>query len=186
MKIEETSLQGVLIIEPDIFQDSRGFFMETYQKDRYEKIGIEAVFVQSNLSNSSRGTLRGLHYQLYPGEQSKLVQVIKGEVFDVAVDIRKGSPTFGNWVSVLLSEENKRQIFIPRGFAHGFCVKSETAIFQYKCDNYYAPEHERGILWSDIDLNIDWPIQDPMLSDKDSEYLCLKDTTDENLPNLQD
>ncbi len=186
MKTKETSLQGVLIIEPDVYKDSRGFFLETYQKERYREAGIEVEFVQSNLSSSLRGSLRGLHYQLSPHDQSKLVQVIKGEVFDVAVDIRRGSPTFGSWVSVLLSEENKRQLFIPKGFAHGFCVKSETAIFQYQCDTYYSPESERGILWSDSDLNIDWPVKDPILSDKDTKYLRLRDTAFEDLPNFKD
>ena len=166
MKVTPTDINDVLIIEPDVFEDPRGFFMETYHEKRYKTFGIDATFVQDNLSFSVKGTLRGLHYQ-YPNAQAKLVQVLMGEVFDVAVDIRKGSPTFGKWVGARLSAENKRQLFIPKGFAHGYCVVSNTAIFSYKCSRYYAPKDERGILWKDPELNIDWPVKTPLISDKD-------------------
>ena len=182
MRVTETALEGVKIIEPRIFRDDRGMFFESYQSRRYrEKAGIDRDFVQDNVSFSTRGTLRGLHYQL-PHMQAKLVQVLKGEVFDVAVDIRRGSPTFGKWVGVLLSHENCRQFFIPEGFAHGFCVTSETALFMYKCSDYYSPQSEGGILWSDPELAISWPVTEPLLSKKDSEYFCLKDIPSERLP----
>jgi dTDP-4-dehydrorhamnose 3,5-epimerase len=181
MKIIETKLPGVLIIEPDVFGDSRGFFMETYHKERYRTIGINAEFVQDNTSFSTKGTLRGLHFQ-YPHSQAKLVQVFMGEVFDVAVDIRKGSPAFGQWFGVTLSSDNKQQLFIPVGFAHGFCVLSETALFSYKCTEFYSPADERGILWSDPDIGIEWPVKDPLLSDKDEKYPRFKDLNSENLP----
>jgi len=181
MKVLKTSIEDVLIIEPQVFSDSRGFFMETYQQDRYERDGIHAVFVQDNFSCSVQGTLRGLHYQ-FPNAQKKLVQVLKGEVFDVAVDIRVGSPTFGKWAGVLLSEANHRQLFIPEGFAHGFAVLSSEAIFLYKCSDYYAPNSEKGIIWNDPDLDIAWPIPEPILSEKDMRYPCLKDMNLEELP----
>ena len=183
MKTIQTEIEGLLIIEPKIFSDPRGFFTETYQKDRYHGIGIDNEFIQDNLSKSGQGTLRGLHYQLPPFQQSKLVQVIQGEVFDVAVDIRKNSATFGYYHSIVLSEEKKNQFYIPKGFAHGFCVLSETAIFQYKCDNLYAPEYERGILWSDPQLKIPWPIAQPILSDKDELYPLLPQIKPHDLPN---
>ena len=181
MKIIETKLPGVLIIEPDIFGDSRGFFMETYHKERYGAAGMDAEFGQDNTSFSTNGTLRGLHFQ-YPHSQAKLVQVFMGEVFDVAVDIRKGSPAFGQWFGVTLSSDNKQQLFIPVGFAHGFCVLSETALFSYKCTEFYSPADERGILWSDPDIGIEWPVKDPLLSDKDEKYPRFKDLNSENLP----
>lgn len=161
--------------------DKRGFFMETYNRSRYFDAGIQDVFIQDNLSYSVKGTLRGLHYQ-NPHAQAKLIQVIKGVIFDVAVDIRAGSPTFGQWVSALLSDENKRQIYIPQGFAHGFCVLSESAFVLYTCSDYYAPDCEKGILWSDFNLNIDWPVTSPILSKKDKKYPCLCDVPVENLP----
>lgn len=173
MNIITTSLEGVLIIEPMVFEDNRGFFMETYNQNNYQKSGINRLFVQDNLSYSVRGTLRGLHFQIkHP--QAKLVQVIKGEIFDVAVDIRKGSPTFGKWTGIVLSAQNKRQIFIPEGFAHGFCVISETAYFLYKCSAFYAPDDEGGIIWSDPDIGIEWPVKAPVISEKDKHYprLC--------------
>jgi len=173
MKIITTSLEGVLIIEPRVFEDNRGFFMETYNQNKYQKSRINRLFVQDNLSYSVRGTLRGLHFQIkHP--QAKLVQVITGEIFDVAVDIRKGSPTFGKWTGVVLSAQNKRQVFIPEGFAHGFCVISETACFLYKCSDFYAPDDEGGIIWSDPDIGIEWPVKDPIISEKDKHYprLC--------------
>jgi len=166
MRAIETALPGVLIIEPDVFSDARGFFFESYSYRRYADLGIADTFVQDNHSLSVRGTLRGLHYQAAPG-QAKLVRVARGTVFDVAVDIRWGSPTFGQWVGVELSAENKRQLYIPVGFAHGFCVTSEEAEFLYKCSSYYAPPLERGIAWNDPDLAISWPVAEPLLSDRD-------------------
>jgi dTDP-4-dehydrorhamnose 3,5-epimerase len=174
-------MDGVLLMEPDVFGDQRGFFMETYQKKRYVELGIDDEFVQDNMTFSTFGTIRGLHFQ-NPDAQAKLVQVIQGEVFDVAVDIRKGSPTFGQYVGVVLSGENKRQLLIPEGFAHGFCVTSKTALFTYKCSDYYAPRNEHGILWNDPDIGIPWPVDDPILSDKDKQYPCLKDIPMNQLP----
>lgn len=181
MKVTPTTLPGVLIIEPQVFGDQRGFFMEIYHQKRYSQAGLNHIFVQDNLSHSIKGTLRGLHYQLkHP--QAKLVQVIKGSIFDVSIDIRRGSPSFGRWTGVHLSDENKRQVFVPEGFAHGFCVLSETADVTYKCTNLYAPDDEGGLLWSDPALSIDWPIKHPLLSDKDSQYPCLADIPIERLP----
>jgi dTDP-4-dehydrorhamnose 3,5-epimerase len=166
MKVIETPLAGLLIIEPKIFGDERGFFLETWSRKRYQEIGIDVDFVQDNLSFSRHGVLRGLHFQ-NPQAQGKLVYVLQGEVFDVAVDIRKGSPTFGRWHGIVLSGENKRQFWVPPGFAHGFCVTSESALFTYKCTELYAPAHERSILWNDPTLAIDWPVTEPQVSDKD-------------------
>ena len=166
MNIIPTSLEGLLIIEPDVFGDRRGYFLETYHQRRYQSAGLDATFVQDNLSFSKKGTLRGLHFQItHP--QAKLVQAITGKIFDVAVDIRPESPTFGNWSSAMLSEENKRQLFIPVGFAHGFCVTSETALFAYKCSAYYTPASEHTIRYDDPAIGIEWPVTDPLLSDKD-------------------
>lgn len=174
MNIIKTSLEGVLIIEPNVFKDSRGFFMETYHEERYRQFGIDRIFVQDNLSYSVQGTLRGLHFQKkHP--QAKLVQVITGEIFDVAVDIRQGSPTFGKWTGVSLSDQNQRQLFIPEGFAHGFCVMSETCHFSYKCSDFYAPDDEGGILWSDPDIGIEWLIKEPIISEKDKKHPRLSD-----------
>jgi dTDP-4-dehydrorhamnose 3,5-epimerase len=181
MKTQKTELDGVLIIEPDVFNDQRGYFFETYQRQRYADVGIRADFVQDNLSFSKKGTLRGLHYQ-HPHDQSKLVQVIQGKVFDVAVDIRRGSPTFGKWVGRHLSDKNKKQIYIPKGFAHGFCVLSDTALFHYKCSDLYASECEGGVLWSDPDVGIDWPVALPTISEKDAGFTCLKDISEDKLP----
>jgi dTDP-4-dehydrorhamnose 3,5-epimerase len=155
--------------------------METYHQERYGQSGIDLTFVQDNLSYSVQGTLRGLHYQ-HPHAQAKLVQVLVGEVFDVAVDIRRGSPTFRQWTGHLLSDENKHQLYIPEGFAHGFYVLSETASVMYKCNDFYAPDCEAGILWEDPDLGIDWPFENPLLSDKDSKFPLLKDVPPERLP----
>ncbi|MBA3005492.1 MAG: dTDP-4-dehydrorhamnose 3,5-epimerase [Proteobacteria bacterium] len=166
MKVIETPLAGLLIIEPKVFGDERGFFLETWSRKRYQDIGINIDFVQDNLSFSGRGVLRGLHFQ-NPQPQGKLVYVLQGEVFDVVVDIRKGSPTFGRWHGVVLSGENKRQFWVPPGFAHGFCVTSDTALFAYKCTELYAPQHEKSIRWDDPALAIDWPINEPQVSDKD-------------------
>lgn len=174
MKILSNTLNGVLLLKPAVFEDDRGFFMETYKKNRYQEIGISIIFVQDNLSYSKKGTLRGLHYQS-PNAQAKLIQVLKGEVFDVAVDIRRDSATFGQWTGHILSEENKNQLYIPKGFAHGFCVLSDFAIFHYKCSDFYAPESERGLLWSDPDIDITWPIKKPVLSEKDKTFPTLNE-----------
>lgn len=185
MKIIATELPGVMIIEPDVFRDDRGFFMESYHRARYEEMGIKAWFVQDNLSYSRRGVLRGLHYQ-YPHSQGKLVYVLRGEVFDVAVDIRMGSPYFGRWIGVILSDANKRQLYIPEGFAHGFAVLSDEAIFAYKCTDFYYPEDEGGIIWNDPDLGIEWPVVAPVLSPKDASYPRLCEVAREKLPVYQD
>jgi dTDP-4-dehydrorhamnose 3,5-epimerase len=181
MNVRKTELDGVVIIEPNVFDDQRGYFVETYHQNRYQALGIRSDFVQDNLSFSKKGTLRGLHYQ-HPHDQAKLVQVIQGEVFDVVVDIRRGSPTFGKWIGQYLSDENKQQIFVPEGFAHGFCVLSNTALFHYKCSDLYAPECEGGIRWSDPDVAIDWPLDSPIVSEKDAKFSCLKDIAADILP----
>ncbi|QTA85753.1 dTDP-4-dehydrorhamnose 3,5-epimerase [Desulfonema magnum] len=185
MNIITTSIEGILVIEPKVFKDNRGFFMETYQQHRYSEFGINHTFVQDNLSFSARGTLRGLHFQV-TRPQAKLVQAITGEIFDVAVDIRPGSPTFGKWTGIHLSEQNKRQLFIPEGFAHGFCVLSEIAHFLYKCSDVYQPDDEGGILWSDPDIGIDWPVKNPVISDKDRKYPHLSDLLPEQLFSPED
>ena len=174
MKVSTTALEGVLLIEPRVFGDDRGFLFESYSRRTFEDHRIDVTFVQDNHSKSTKGVLRGLHYQENNG-QAKLVRVTQGEVFDVAVDIRKNSPTFGKWVGACLSGENHRQMFIPVGFAHGFCVLSDAAEFLYKCSDYYLPEDERGIIWNDPDIGIEWPIDDPILSEKDKKYPRLKD-----------
>jgi dTDP-4-dehydrorhamnose 3,5-epimerase len=166
MKVTETSLAGVLIIEPKVFGDQRGFFLESFQLERYREFGVEQPFVQDNHSRSSRGVLRGLHFQR-TRPQGKLVSVSRGAVYDVAVDINPDSPTCGQFVGVELSDENHRQLWVPPGFAHGFCVISDVADFQYKCTDYYSPEDEGGLLWNDPDLRIPWPIDTPQLSAKD-------------------
>ncbi|MFP4487584.1 MAG: dTDP-4-dehydrorhamnose 3,5-epimerase [Campylobacterales bacterium] len=179
MKFIQTELREVFIIEPKVFGDSRGYFFESFNKKLFEEsVGYEVDFCQDNESKSSYGVLRGLHYQLPPFAQAKLVRVVEGTVLDVAVDIRRDSPTFGKHVAVELSSENKRQLFIPRGFAHGFVTLSESAIFQYKVDNYYAPEYERGIAYNDSDIGINWKISDSKmrLSGKDKEHPMLKDS----------
>lgn len=181
MKIKETSLPGVFLIETDVYKDSRGFFMETWNEKRYKELGLDVNFIQDNLSYSSRGVLRGLHYQ-HPNPQGKLVYVVQGEIFDVAVDIRVGSPNFGKWVGIILSSENKKQLYIPEGFAHGFCVLSETALFAYKCTDFYNPQTEGGIIWNDSDINIEWPIISPELSQKDKSYGLLREISKEKLP----
>ena len=181
MNVISTELENVLIIEPQAFGDDRGFFMEIFQKQRYRAAGIEPEFVQDNISHSSRNTRRGLHYQ-YPHDQAKLVQVLEGEVYDVAVDIRQGSPTFGRWVGINLSAENRRQFFLPAGFAHGFCVLSATALFLYKCSDFYAPEAEGGICWNDPDLGITWPVKAPILSERDSCFSPLRQVPPHRLP----
>jgi dTDP-4-dehydrorhamnose 3,5-epimerase len=184
MIVRKTEFQTALIIDPDVFHDQRGYFMETYHQEKYAESGISSHFVQDNLSYSVRGTLRGLHYQ-HPHGQAKLVQMIKGEIFDVIVDIRLGSPTFGRWTGVRLSDENSRQFYVPEGFAHGFCVLSEMALVYYKCSDFYAPQSEGGILWSDPDIGIEWPISAPLLSDKDSKYPRLNDVPKTRLPTYE-
>jgi dTDP-4-dehydrorhamnose 3,5-epimerase len=181
MNVINTDLSGVVIIEPRVFPDDRGFFVETWQQARYQECGLPGQFVQDNLSASTRGTLRGLHFQ-HPSDQAKLVYVLQGEVFDVAVDIRNGSPTFGKWISVVLSGENNRQLYIPEGFAHGFCVTSEHALVAYKCTDFYNPTADNGVLWNDPDLGIDWPTRTPILSPKDSARLPLKAILAQRLP----
>ena len=175
MKISNTKLKGCVIIEPQVFGDERGFFLETFQAVRYEQeAGIDLPFFQDNHSRSARGVLRGLHFQKTK-PQGKLVRVVRGEVYDVAVDIRKVSATFGEWEGIILSEDNKKQVWVPPGFAHGFIVLSETADFEYKCTDYYDPSDEGSILWSDPDLNIPWPIANPAMSTKDESAKRLVD-----------
>ena len=173
MNVTPASIPEVLIIEPKVYGDERGFFLETWQKSRYQQAGIDSDFVQDNLSFSRRGILRGLHFQ-YENTQGKLVYVLQGSVFDVAVDIRRNSPTFGHWVGQNLTSENKLQMFIPPGFAHGFCVTSETALFMYKCTDYYNPAAEITLAWNDPAIGIDWPITAPVLSEKDQQALTLE------------
>ena len=172
--IIKTDIEGVLILEPKVFGDNRGYFMETYNKNDFEALGLHYDFVQDNQSCSSKGVLRGLHYQkTHP--QAKCVRVLEGEVFDVAVDLRKGSPTYGKYVGVILSGENKRMFMIPRGFAHGFVVLSESATFTYKCDDFYHPEDEGGIMWDDPDIGVKWPINEGIvLSEKDKKHPSFK------------
>ena len=179
MNVIATDIPEVLIIEPKIFGDVRGFFLETYQHERYAAHGISLPFIQDNLSRSSRGVLRGLHFQ-NPMSQGKLVSVVKGSVLDVALDVRRGSPTFGRHVAVELDDDNRRQLWVPRGFAHGFIVLSETADFAYKCDNNYSPKDEIVVRWNDPELGIAWGIDNPSLSARDAAAPLLKDVS--NLP----
>ena len=177
MEVIKTTIEGVVIIEPRIFKDARGYFFESFSQKEFNEKVMPINFVQDNESMSSYGVMRGLHYQKMPYTQSKLVRCVKGAVLDVAVDIRKGSPTFGQHVAVELTEDNHRQLFVPRGFAHGFAVLSETAIFQYKCDNFYAPQADAGIQLMDEELGIDWriPTAEAILSEKDLKHPCLRD-----------
>ncbi len=185
MQVTQSAVADVLIIDPKVFGDARGYFFETYNEKRYRDAGIKGDFVQDNLSLSKRGILRGLHFQ-NPNAQGKLVSVLKGAVFDVAVDIRVGSPTFGKWVGFELSEENRRQAFIPPGFAHGFAVISDEALFSYKCTDLYNPQTEGVILWNDPDIGVDWgSLQGPQLSDKDKKGVRLRDFPKERLPVYQ-
>ena len=185
MKIIETTLPGVLVIEPKVFGDRRGFFLETFRLDVLQQAGINETFVQDNHSRSSQGVLRGLHYQLTQ-TQGKLVRVTSGSVFDVAVDVRHGSPTFGQWFGAELDEESMRMMYVPPGFAHGFVVLSETADFLYKCTDYYHPESEQSIAWNDPEIGIEWPIQnlsaEIALSEKDKNSVLLKDQPSDKLP----
>lgn len=179
MKVSETELPGVLLLEPKVFADPRGFFMETYHEARYREAGVPGPFVQDNHSRSRRGVLRGLHYQLLK-PQGKLVGVARGRVFDVVVDIRRGSPTFGRWMGRIL--DHHLQLYIPPGFAHGFCVLSEEADFVYKCTDYYHPRSEHGIAWNDPAIGIEWPLQEVVVSDKDARYPRLAEQNPERLP----
>jgi dTDP-4-dehydrorhamnose 3,5-epimerase len=182
MQFRETELKEVVLIEPDVHQDARGVFFETYHERKYRDGGIAGPFVQDNFSYSVHGTLRGLHYQLgHP--QGKLISVLDGTIFDVAVDIRRGSPSFGRWVAVELSAKNRHQLYVPPGFAHGFCVLSANAAVTYKVTDFYAPRDERGVIWNDPALAIPWPVQGPLLSSKDQAYRTLAEMTDE-LPSL--
>lgn len=174
-KFEELEVPGVILVTPKVFGDGRGFFMETYKKEEFEKAGIRGEFVQDNHSKSTKGVLRGLHFQKEPYSQAKLVRCLKGELLDVAVDLRDGSPTYGKHVSVVLSEKNRQIIYVPRGFAHGFLVLSKEAEFVYKADNRYSPESEGGVMWNDPDLNIKWPIKNPVLSEKDKKWPGFKE-----------
>jgi dTDP-4-dehydrorhamnose 3,5-epimerase len=184
LEIIETQLAGVIVIKPHLHADPRGFFMETYRRSFLAGAGISDLFVQDNHSRSSRGVLRGLHYQLrHP--QAKLCRVVQGEVLDIAVDIRLGSATFGKWVSVLLSAENHLQLYIPKGFAHGFVVQSETADFLYKCSDYYDASDDCGVLWNDPEIGVDWDTADPILSEKDRRYLPLSQIPHDHLPRYQ-
>ena len=180
MQIVTCEIPGLLVVEPKAFGDPRGFFMETWNRQRYREAGLNWDFVQDNVSFSRQGTLRGLHFQK-PAPQGKLVFVLQGEVFDVAVDIRRGSPTFGRWQGLHLSVENKRQFFIPPGFAHGFAVLSETALFAYKCTEFYNPQHELTLAWDDPDIGIQWPLAQPQLSEKDKRGQRLKDLPKDRL-----
>lgn len=177
MHVIETSISGLYVIEPRVFEDSRGYFFESFNQQNLEEAGIDYQFVQDNQSKSGFGVLRGLHYQLAPKAQTKLVRVLEGNIYDVAVDVRKGSPTYGQWYGMELSAENKKQLLIPKGFAHGFSVLSETATVFYKCDEFYAPEYDAGIIYNDPELNIDWkiPVEKVLLSEKDGKLPLFKD-----------
>jgi len=177
MEFRQTKLSGVLIVEPDVHRDDRGFFLESYHREKYAAAGIDLDFVQDNHSKSERGTLRGLHAQ-WRKPQGKLVRVLAGEIFDVAVDARKGSPTFGQWVGATLSSDNHHQIWVPPGFVHGFCVTSDIAEVEYKCTDVYDPGGELGVIWNDPDIGIEWPVAEPLLSGKDASAPQLKDVQD--------
>ena len=184
MKVTPTALPEVLLIEPQVFGDERGFFFESWESDRYREAGIAETFVQDNLSKSRRKTLRGLHLQ-QPHGQGKLVSALEGEVWDVAVDVRTGSPRFGRWIAETLSADNKRQLYIPPGFAHGFCVLSETALFHYKCTDSYHPECEVTVAWNDPALGIDWPVEDPIVREKAESGIALADLPESRLPSFE-
>ena len=184
MQVHKTKLDGVLLIEPRVFEDERGFFFESWSAQRYAELGLPERFVQDNVSRSRRGTLRGLHMQSPPFGQGKLVYVLEGEVFDVAVDVRVGSPTFGQWVGETLSAQNHRQMYVPPGFAHGFCVVSEQALFAYKCTEVYAPEAEISVLWNDPAIGVEWPIPDPVLSKRDAAGTPFAAVPHDRLPRI--
>nr|WP_297535055.1 dTDP-4-dehydrorhamnose 3,5-epimerase [Thermococcus sp.] len=174
-EFERLEIPDVILIKPKVFGDERGFFMETYKRPDFESAGIKGEFVQDNHSRSRYGVLRGLHFQREPYAQAKIVRVVRGVIYDVAVDLRKDSPTFGKWVGVILSEFNKWQLYVPKGFAHGFVVLSDVADVVYKVDNVYAPDYEGGIIWNDPDLNIDWPLDEPIISEKDRKWPTLRE-----------
>lgn len=174
-EFKRLKIPDVILIKPKVFEDERGFFMETYKKTEFEKAGIKNEFIQDNHSKSKYSVLRGLHFQLSPYAQAKIVRCVRGKIYDVAVDLRKNSPTFGKWVGVILSEENKYELYIPKGFAHGFLVLSNEAEVIYKVDNIYAPEYEAGIIWNDSELNIKWSIKNPILSEKDKKWPSLRE-----------
>jgi dTDP-4-dehydrorhamnose 3,5-epimerase len=184
MRVTPTALPEVLLFEPAVFGDARGYFFETWQSERYAQHGLPSQFVQDNVSRSQRGILRGLHLQ-HPFGQGKLVQVLDGEVYDVAVDVRVGSPSFGRWIGERLSSDNHKQLYIPPGFAHGFCVVSESALLQYKCTELYHPETELSVAWNDPELAIDWPVREPVLSKKDAAGLALSAIPRDRLPPYQ-
>lgn len=184
MKIITTNLPGVIVFEPKVFGDKRGFFLETFREDVLKDSGINAQFVQDNHSRSSKGVLRGLHYQMIQ-TQGKLVRVATGSVFDVAVDVRHGSPTFGEWYGAQLDEDNMRMMYVPPGYAHGFVVLSDKTDFIYKCTDYYHPQSEQGIAWDDPDIGIEWPLKEIALSDKDKNNVLLKDQPTDKLPSYQ-
>lgn len=181
MRVSQTGLLGCVIIEPEVFEDERGFFFETWNAERFEKAGLPASFMQNNVSRSSRGVLRGLHYQ-WPRSQGKLVSVLDGEVYDVAVDIRLGSPTFGRWEAFILSSTNRRQLWLPPGFAHGFAVLSEGALFNYLCTDVFVKENDACIRWDDADIAVDWPVAKPLLSYKDGMAPFLAEIDEAHLP----
>jgi len=181
MKIIQTILPGCVVIEPQVHGDARGYFYESFHAQKYKSAGLDLSFVQSNVSRSAHGVLRGLHYQ-WPNPQGKLVSVLEGEVYDVAVDIRTGSPTFGRWAAVMLTADNKRQFWIPEGFAHGFAVVSDYATFSYQCTALYDHAADAGIRWNDADIGVDWPLSAPLLSDKDERAPFLRDVAPERLP----
>ncbi len=180
MNVITCDIPGLVVIEPKVFGDARGYFMETWNQQRYRDVGLDWNFVQDNISFSRRGILRGLHFQ-NPKGQGKLVYALQGEVFDVAVDLRKSSPTFGRWHGLILSAENKRQFFVPAGFAHGFAVLSETAMFAYKCTEFYNPQNEMSLLWNDPEIGVQWPLEAPQLSEKDLRGVRLRDISRERL-----
>jgi len=181
LKRIDTRIAGVCVIEPVVHGDARGYFFESFHAEKYKALGIDVHFVQSNVSRSARGVLRGLHYQ-WPNPQGKLVSVLDGEVYDVAVDIRRGSPTFGQWEAAMLTADNHRQLWIPEGFAHGFCVVSEAATFMYQCTALYDAEADAGVRWNDAAIGIDWPVAEPLLSAKDQQSPFLADVPPEKLP----
>lgn len=185
MQVHETKLPGVLLVEPKVHTDDRGFFTELWNSPRYAAQGLPGTVLQTNLARSSRGVLRGLHHQ-YPCPQGKLVFVLEGEVFDVAVDIRHGSPTFGQWVGYYLSQENHRQLYVPPGFAHGYCVISATSLFAYQCTEVYHREYDASIRFNDPDINVAWPIDEPVISEKDRQAPRLRDVPSEKLPQYAD
>ena len=185
MNFRPTPLDGVVIIEPDVFGDGRGFFMESWRSGKYAEAGIPAAMVQSNFSRSVQGVLRGLHFQ-HPRSQGKLVSVLEGSIFDVAVDVRRGSPGFGQWTGIELNEESRRQLYVPEGFAHGFCVTSDSALVHYLCTTEYAPEHDAVVAWNDPDIGVQWPIEPTSLSARDGSAPSLKEIPLDRLPEFKE